>query len=207
MELSYYKNKTSQAAYSVVRPNSVSVNVIDGSSKKQMASVYNVGGYMCISAEEFLRLSGADIYTEGSSLYGTVHGSGEDVKITVQNEPVEFPDEKIAIIDGRAMVPVRKPMEAMGKEVLWNDELNQAIVTDGITTLKLSPYSDVMTKETYNYITGETATETVKLEVAPIKINGRVLLPIRQVAEAFGASVTWNTETRTIIVFNPYLYR
>lgn len=201
MELNYYKNKVSQAAYSVIRPNSVSVNVVDGSSKKQMVSVYNVGGYMCISAEEFLRLSQAEFYTEGKALYGTVHGAAGDVKITVQNELIEFPDEKITVIDGRAMVPVRKPMEAMGKEVLWNQELNQAVVTDGVTTLKLSPYSDVMIKETYNYITGETLSETVKLEVAPIKVNGRVLLPIRQVAEAFGASVIWNAETKTIAVF------
>ncbi len=40
--------------------------------------------------------------------------------------------------------------------------------------------------------------ETVSNDVAPVIANDRTMLPIRFVAEAFGATVSWNDETKTV---------
>ena len=57
-----------------------------------------------------------------------------------------------------------------------------------------------MIKETTNLLTGEVAQEEVELEEAPITVEGRILLPIRAVVEAFGAAVIWDNDTRTILI-------
>ena len=42
--------------------------------------------------------------------------------------------------------------------------------------------------------------EANTLDVAPQIINGRTMLPIRFVAEALGAEVGWNGDTRTVTI-------
>lgn len=41
---------------------------------------------------------------------------------------------------------------------------------------------------------------TSKFEYKPVIINGRTYVPARALAESLGASVTWDSETRTVIV-------
>ena len=45
-----------------------------------------------------------------------------------------------------------------------------------------------------------TDNETVFLDVPPSIINDRTCLPIRAVAEAFGAKVDWDDKTKTVII-------
>lgn len=40
-------------------------------------------------------------------------------------------------------------------------------------------------------------------DVAPVVENGRVLVPIRVIAEQFGAEVTWEAKTNTVRIFTP----
>ena len=46
--------------------------------------------------------------------------------------------------------------------------------------------------------------ETQALDVAPEIANGRTMLPIRAIAEAAGATVTWDPETSTVIITSAY---
>ena len=130
-----------------------------------------------------------------------VYKDGEDVKINIDgNYEMNFAVQKPVIIDGRAMIPVRELLETLEKKVDWNDETKQAIISDEATTVKLSAGNNIMIKEVKNPLSGEVTFENVKLEVAPVIVNGRILLPIRAVVEAFGMAVIWEEDTRTILI-------
>ena len=52
MDLSYYKNKSGQKAFTINTNNSVKVVIDDGQNKHELTDVYNVGSYMCISIDQ-----------------------------------------------------------------------------------------------------------------------------------------------------------
>ncbi len=91
-------------------------------------------------------------------------------------------------INGRTMVPVRGIFEALGATVEWNATTKQVIATKGNDKVTLTLNSATA------YINGEAKT----LESPAISYNGFTLVPARFVAEAFGATVTWDNATKTV---------
>jgi len=90
-------------------------------------------------------------------------------------------------INNRTMVPLRAIFEAMGAEVNWNDATQTVTATKGDTVVVMR--------------IGDTS-PTVNGRVVPIDqpgvaVGGRVLAPLRFVAEAFGGTVDWNATTAT----------
>ena len=57
-----------------------------------------------------------------------------------------------------------------------------------------------MVKDTTNPVTGEKTTGQVPLDAKPIIINGRIIIPIIQVVESFGAAVIWDEDAKTILI-------
>ncbi len=130
-----------------------------------------------------------------------VFEENEEIKINIDgNYEMVYPDQKPVVIDGRALVPVRALMETLGKEVVWDEQNLCVYIKDDVTTLKLYMNSDVMVKDSINPVTGEKITENITLEVKPVNINGRILIPIRKVVESFGAAVIWDEDTKTILI-------
>jgi len=119
---------------------------------------------------------------------------GEEVVISVSvgGEKLVFEDQKPVIINGRTLIPVRSVMEALGAQVEWIDEEKSAVVSKGDTTLTLVIGDNTMR------VSG--SDEGTPLDAAPMLLNGRTILPIRAVAEAFGARVGWDEVTKTVII-------
>ncbi|MDD4588745.1 MAG: copper amine oxidase N-terminal domain-containing protein [Heliobacteriaceae bacterium] len=46
----------------------------------------------------------------------------------------------------------------------------------------------------------------IKTDVPPQSVDGRVLVPVRSLAEALGAEVKWNDNTKTVLISAPKLY-
>ena len=86
------------------------------------------------------------------------------------------------------MVPMRAIFEALGATVDWN-EAEQSITStrEGIT-IYMAIDNPVIT------VNGEGIT----LDVAPVKINDRTLVPIRAVAESFEAEVLWDEDAQRV---------
>ena len=57
-----------------------------------------------------------------------------------------------------------------------------------------------MAKETKNLLDNSISIEEIKLDVAPVIIEGRMCMPIRAVAENFGMAVIWEKDTETILI-------
>ncbi|AIS52812.1 periplasmic binding protein [Thermoanaerobacter kivui] len=97
------------------------------------------------------------------------------------------------IENGRTMVPVRLFSENLGADVKW-DDATQAVTIQG---------EDVSVKLTIGKKEAVVNGKNKTLDVAPIVLSGRTIVPLRFIAEAFGADVKWDKETsRAVVVWN-----
>ena len=115
------------------------------------------------------------------------------VTVTIDGTPVTYDDSYgYPFIDGngRTQVPFRRTMETFGCTVSWHPLRRIATAKkDGVTV-------DVPIGRNYILVNGTKVT----IDSAALIQNGRTYLPIRAVAEAFGAMVTWDRRTATVAI-------
>ncbi len=151
--------------------------------------------------KKIIALVGALVITVGS--FNTVFCE-VDISVKVNGEDVEF-DQPPVVENGRTMIPFRAVLEEMGLFVDWDSDTKTVICTDGEKIAALTVGSDEMTvgeggQEIFK-IKGEGVCingESVSIDVPAKIVNGRTLVPIRIIAESFGADVIWNEENRTV---------
>lgn len=90
----------------------------------------------------------------------------------------------------RTLVPIRAIIEAMGGSVNWDEETQTAFLEYNGDILTLA----IGNRTAYFNETAGT------LDVAPIVLNDRTMLPIRFIAESFKFEVDWAEETQTITI-------
>ena len=115
--------------------------------------------------------------------------SNDDIKVAIDGEYVEF-DVKPQLINDRTMVPLRAIFEALGADVDWINETQTVIATKDGVTVKASIGSTEM------YIDDDVRT----MDVAPMLIGRRTLVPVRFVAEAFACEVFWSNEDYSVYI-------
>ena len=111
--------------------------------------------------------------------------SASAVDVYVDGVKVPFTEDSgHPFIDGnnRTLVPLRITMEALGADVSWDNEARCAIVKKGASTVNC--YID----EACIYRNGT----RIANDSAAIISNSRTYLPIRAVAEALDATVSWD---------------
>lgn len=88
-------------------------------------------------------------------------------------------------VSGSIFVPLRVIAEGLGKTITWVKNANNSItitITDGTNTIVITTGSTTMTKNG----------TAIVLTTAPyIDVNGRTLVPVRAIAEAFNCDVDW----------------
>lgn len=97
------------------------------------------------------------------------------------------------ISSGRTMVPLRFVGESFGAEFTYEPLTKTIDITFG---------SDKITMQIGNKTASVNGT-LVALDVAPYIVNGRTLVPIRFISEAFGAEVVWDGTTKTVTIIYP----
>ena len=124
-----------------------------------------------------------------------VYAEGNSIKVLLNGEYVNF-DVEPQLVNGRTMVPFRAIFEAMGATVEWNQELWQASgEKDGKKVSMIIDSNQVV-------ITNNGEEEIIEIDQAPMIIDGRTLVPVRFVAQAFDKIVAWDNEERTVIIFD-----
>lgn len=113
----------------------------------------------------------------------------DGVKVVVNGSELSF-DVPPQIIDGRTMVPMRIIFEALGALVGWDGE------TSTITAEREGLIIVMRIDDTKMSVDG---TE-LSLDVPPLLIDGRTLVPVRAVAEGFKAGVSWDGATQTVTI-------
>lgn len=114
--------------------------------------------------------------------------------MTVNGEEREIDAEGTSpvIQNDRTLLPVRAIIEALGGTVEWNNDTMTATLTYGDDVIALTIDS------TTAYLNNVAQT----LDVAPVIINDRTMLPIRFIAESFRFNVDWVQETQTVTISN-----
>jgi hypothetical protein len=133
------------------------------------------------------------VTTTPSSTPSTGHGSATfTVGATVYsvNNVQYVMDVAPYISNGRTFVPVRYLGDALGAQVSWDASTQTVTLTRGSDTETLTIGSTTMT------VNGTAET----MDVAPVIVNGRTMLPARWVAQGFGAQVGWNPATQEVLI-------
>ncbi len=98
------------------------------------------------------------------------------------------------IVSERTLVPIRVISESLGWEVEWLAHTRQVLIM-----------RDAGGEEEFLMLTVEDRLALVngeerEMDVPPIIISGRTMVPIRFIAEAFGSEVDWDGENRRVTI-------
>lgn len=115
--------------------------------------------------------------------------AGSDVTVKIDGNQIAF-DVPPQLINSRTMVPLRAIFEALGASVEWNNDTQTVTSTKGDTTIKLTINKSVM------YVNGNSVT----LDSPACLVNGRTLVPVRAISEAFKCDVKWDDKTWIVYI-------
>ncbi|MDI6906397.1 MAG: copper amine oxidase N-terminal domain-containing protein [Thermoanaerobacterales bacterium] len=120
-------------------------------------------------------------------------GKGAGCRLVVNNRECVFGDVQPLVKSGRVLVPVRAVTEALGATVQWNQQTRTATISTGdkMLTLRL--------EERIALVNGKEIT----LDVPAKSERGRVVVPLRFIAQALGYNVGYDIATGTVTVESP----
>ena len=124
-----------------------------------------------------------------SLLTGGLSFADNSITVQLDGKTLVF-DVQPQIIGGRTMVPLKTIFESLGATVEWNNG------TKTVTAYNELYYVEATINDKIMKVNGETKI----LDIPPVVVNGRTLVPARFVAEAFGAKVYWDAKTSTVII-------
>jgi len=110
------------------------------------------------------------------------------VKVKVNDRPIVF-DVAPIIGEGRTLVPLRHIFEALGAEVKWDASTRTVTGIKGSDRLTENDSKEAL-------VNGETK----ELDVPATIVNGRTLVPVRSISESLGAEVSWDDNSKTVII-------
>ena len=99
-------------------------------------------------------------------------------------------DQNPELINNRTLVPLRAIFEAMGADVHWDQATQTVTSTRKGVTIKLTIGDSALYKNG----------KSIPVDVPAQIINGRTMIPVRVIAEAFGADVDWNGNGRAVLI-------
>ncbi len=117
----------------------------------------------------------------------------QEIAVYVDGSKIEYPSEPV-IQNGTTLVPLRQTFEALSADVDWNANTKTVTSTRDNTTVVLQIGNDTAYKNG----------TPIDLEVAPQIINGNTYVPLRFVAESFGADVQWNSADKVVYINSFY---
>ena len=126
-------------------------------------------------------------------MMSTVVQANQRIRVVVDGYEVSFPDQEPILVNGRVMVPVRGVFEQMGFDVFWDRDAQTAVLTNAEITVIVPTGSRHFT------VNGERHTP----EVAAQMVQGRLMLPLRAVAEAVGGTASWDSSARVAEITSP----
>lgn len=121
--------------------------------------------------------------------FAPVCNAAAAVRVLFNEKYLDF-DVPPIIVNDRTLAPFRRIAEELGAEIHWNQESRTVTAYKGDKTVILK----IDDKTAY---VNETA---VELDTPPIIKNDRTLVPVRFFSEAFGAMVSWDNASRTVLI-------
>ena len=164
----------------------------EGYLSEDIVKMYQAGEYEVA----FVREVGASADPGIASVHLTKSPkrSKDRIHVLYYDHEVAF-DQPPVVLDGRTMVPMRALLEAFGYQVDWKEDTQTAEVAvrgpmqvDSDLTFTLN--SRTITVNDYS----------MEAEVAPQLINGRILVPVRAIADALDLNARWDEYENAIYI-------
>ncbi len=121
------------------------------------------------------------------TIVDSIHFTSHDTIVRLNGTGIDF-TQRPMMYNNRTMVPLRAIFEAMGATVNWDDATKTVTAEKGDTKISLTINSNILYKNG----------EEIQLDASAILYNSTTLVPVRAVAEAFGAQVSWNENARIV---------
>ena len=115
------------------------------------------------------------------------------INVMLSGKPLTF-DQPPIMVNNRVLVPLRAIFEGMNADVEWDDDFRMITATRGLVSVKLQIDYDKICISNGGKLSFE------PLDVPPCIISDRTLVPLRAVAQAFGAEVNWLPDSRTVTI-------
>lgn len=116
--------------------------------------------------------------------------NAKEIAIVIDGEKYTDPNMPAVSIDGRTMLPMRGICQELGCTVTWNEAARQVYAVSDTHTVVFQIDSKT------GYKNGQTFT----MDVAPMIINDRTMLPVRALATALDIDVKWDDPNRTVYI-------
>jgi len=117
----------------------------------------------------------------------------QSISVTVNNAPVAFVSAKPIQKNSAVLVPLRGVFQALGATVQYDSASKAIVATEGKTVVSLTVGSRTA------LVNGQKEL----LQQPSETINGTTLVPLRFVAEAFGATVQWDSTNQEVAIETP----
>jgi len=112
------------------------------------------------------------------------------IKVKIDGQSLEIKDTDPIIENDRTMVPLRVIFEALGAELIWDEENESAIATKDGKEIKI----------TIGKNTAMVNGNSVELDAPAFIKNSRTMVPVRFIAESFDMKVDWDAKTQTVLI-------
>ncbi|MCL6560007.1 MAG: copper amine oxidase N-terminal domain-containing protein, partial [Firmicutes bacterium] len=114
----------------------------------------------------------------------------------VVNGQVRSSETPPRIENGRVLVPLRTAAEALNASVDFYPDIKGIVITKKSTRVALTVNSTLATL----------GGSVITLDTPPVIYDGRTLVPLRFLGEAFGIYVAWDSVTKTAYLSETVLY-
>ena len=121
------------------------------------------------------------------SMLTVVSQAADEIQVRVDGQILDF-DVPPQLIDGRTMVPLRVIFQTLGATVSWNEETSTIMAYSEGYSVTAKIGSNVM----------EVNGELKIMDVPPMIVDSRTLVPVRFVAETFDCNVSWDADKKTV---------
>lgn len=110
-----------------------------------------------------------------------------NIKVTYNGQHIYF-DQQPIMQNNRVLVPIRAIFEAMGYNVIWDGATQTAFADHGTRSIAIT-VGDTVIRHAHG---------TYTCDVAPMNVAGRILVPVRAVADLSGHQVEWDQANMTV---------
>ena len=135
----------------------------------------------------------------------TINTASVSNDITVQLDGMELSfDVQPQLINDRIMLPIREIFESMGAVVSWDEtaKMATAVARNG-TVVQMTENSNIVGYKPSIYKDFDSPYWIYQIDTPVVNVNGRILAPMRVVANSLGYAVNWNQNQKIAYIETP----
>ncbi|MFQ8686845.1 MAG: copper amine oxidase N-terminal domain-containing protein [Anaerotignaceae bacterium] len=125
-----------------------------------------------------------------STFVGAAQKNTQTIKVYLNGEQIEFNSQQPTVVDRRTLIPLRGIFEKMGYNVTWDSSTKSCTIFNSTQKITMRSGHKGMQVDDRAYM----------LDVPAQIINKSLMIPLRAVAECTGATVTWDSTTKSIYI-------